>query len=281
MTMAAPIVAMICCWLAVVVPAAAESPRQILFLVDASTSMGESLLASVESVGWWQRFVWRVYSIHNRPPSAAEAVPKIDMVRRVLERFADELPADTAVGLRVFGQRRWLGCKDSERLIDLGPLDVERFRRTLDRVQPGLGGPTAVAYAVREGARDFLDRPHGRNTLIVLTDGRDWCPEPLPVGDELARSEGLDLAISVLSFTAVPERTEELSHLTAPSGGVFLTVRDATSIELGLKRAVPLTPVQEVAVTLHLRPESQPVIAVALVAIVLLLVMWWLIRSER
>jgi hypothetical protein len=48
-----------------------------------------------------------------------------------------------------------------------------------------------------------------------------------------------------------------------------------------LKRAVPLTPVQEVAVTLHLRPESQPVIAVALVAIVLLLVMWWLIRSER
>jgi hypothetical protein len=281
MTIAAHIVAVISCWLAIAVPAVAEPPRQVMFLVDASTSMGESVLASVESVGWWQRLVWRVYSIRNPPSPAAEPVPKIDVVRRALGQFVVGLPADTAVGLRVFGQRRWLGCEDSERLIDLGPLDAERFRRTLDRVQPGPGGRTPLAYAVRQGARDFLDRPQGRNILIVLTDGRDWCPEPVPVGDELARSEGIDLAITVLRFAGATDRGEELSRLTTPSGGMLLTVRDGASIELGLKRAVPLTPVQHVAAILHIQPESQPAVAAALVAIVLLLVMRWLIRSER
>ena len=235
----------------------------------------------MESVGWWQRFVWRVYSIHNRPSPAAEAVPKIDIVRRALVRFVDDLPADTVVGLRVFGQRRWLGCEDSERLIDLGPVDAALFRRTLDRVEPGPAGLTPMAYAVREGVRDFLDRPHGRNSLIVFTDGLHWCPGPLPAGDELARSEGIDLKITVLSFAGAGYHAEEVRHLTVPSGGMSLTIHDDASVELGLKRAVPLTPVQEVATILRLRPESQPVVALALVAIMLLLVMRWLIRSER
>jgi hypothetical protein len=281
MTMAARFVALICGWLAVTVPAAAAAPRQILFLVDASTSMGESVLASVESVGWWQHVVWRIYSVRHTPTPAAEAVAKIDIVRRTVGRFVGELPTDTAVGLRVFGQRRWLGCEDSERLLDLGPLDVERFRRTLDRLQPGPGGRASLAYAVREGARDFLDRPHGRNTLIVLTDGRDPCPESLPAGDDLARNEGIDLAITVLAFAGATGRVAELLHLTSPTGGLLLTVRDGASLELGLKRAVPLTPAQQVAVALHLHPESQPIVAAALLAVVLLLVMWWLIRSER
>ncbi|MGD2062177.1 MAG: VWA domain-containing protein [Nitrospirota bacterium] len=281
MTMAAHLVAMICWWLTVTAPATAEPPRQLLFLVDASTSMGESVLASVESVGWWQRIVWRIYSVRHTQAPAVEASPKIDIVRGALGEFVADLPANTAVGLRVFGQRRWLGCEDSERLIDLGPLDVQRFRRTLNRVQPGPEGRTPLAYAVRESARDFLDRPHGRNTLIVFTDGGDWCPAPLPVGDQLARSEGINLAITVLGFGGTMAHEGELSRLTAPTGGLYLTVRDGISVELGLKRAVPVTPAQQVAVALHLHPESQPIVAAALLAIVLLLVMWWLVRSER
>jgi hypothetical protein len=279
--MATYLVVVICGWLAFTSPVAAEPPRQLVFVVDASSSMSDSVLASVESVGWWHRIVWRLYSVHHTPAPAAEAMPKIDIVRRALSRFVGELPADTAVGLRVFGQRRWLGCEDSQRLLDLAPLDVERFRRILEPVQPGPKGRTPLAYAVREGVRDFLTQPHGRNTLIVFTDANDWCPQPLPAGDELARSEGLDVAITVLGFGATAPHAAALRYLTAPSGGLFLTVRDETSIELGLKRAVPITPGQQVAVALHLYPESQPIIAVAIVAIVLLLVTCWLIRSER
>jgi hypothetical protein len=52
-------------------------------------------------------------------------------------------------------------------------------------------------------------------------------------------------------------------------------------VELALKRAVPLTPAQEVAVAVHLYPGSRLPVVVALSAVVLLLVVRWLVRSER
>jgi len=260
--------------------ARAEGPRQILFVVDASASMGETVLTPVGSLGWWQRVVWRLYSVEHRDAPAAESVAKIDIVRDGLERFVAELPRDTVVGLRVFGQRRWLACQDSERLLGLAPLDIERFRRTLARVQPAPGEATPLNYAVREGARDFLDRPTGRNALIIFSDARPGCPGPLPAGDELRRSMGIDLVIHVVGFAGAAARATELERLTRPTGGLFLTVRDGEEVELALKRAVPLTPVQEVAVALHLHPGARPAVVIALLAVVLLLVVWWLVRSE-
>jgi len=260
--------------------ARAEGPRQILFLVDASTSMAEKVLTPVGSMGWWQRVVWRLYSVEHRDAPAAESVAKIDIVRDGLERFVAELPRDTVVGLRVFGQRRWLACQDSERLLGFAPLDLERFRRTLARVQPAPDGDTPLNYAVREGARDFLDRPTGRNALILLTDAWPGCPGPLPAGDELRRSMGIDLVIHVVGFAGAAARATELERLARPTGGLFLTVRDGAEVELALKRAVPLTPVQAVAVALHLQPGARPAVVIALLAVALLLVVWWLVRSE-
>jgi len=263
-----------------VAPSRAAEPRQILFLVDASASMRETVLTPVGSVGWWQRLVWHLYSVEHRDAPVAKAVAKIDVVRDGLERFVAELPRDTVVGLRVFGQRRWLACRDSERLLGLAPLDIERFRRTLARVQPAPGGDTPLNYAVREAARDFLDRPTGRNALIILTDARPGCPGPLPAGDELRRSMGIDLVIHVVGFAGAAARAAELERLTRPTGGLFLTVRDGAALELALKRAVPLTPVQEAAVALHLHPGARPAVVIALLAVALLLVVWWLVRSE-
>jgi len=262
-------------------PVRAAGPRQILFLVDASASMGETVLAPVESVGWWQRVVWRLYSVEHRDTPSAEAVAKIDIVRRGLERFVDQLPRGTVVGLRVFGQRRWLGCEDSERLLALAPLDGEQFRRTLARVQPAPGGRTPLAFAVQEGARDFLDRATGRNALIILTDAHPGCPSPLPAGDQLRRSMGIDLVIHVVGFAGAAARATELERLTGPTGGLLVTVRDGAAVELALKRAVPLTPAQEVAVALHLHPGARPAVVITLLAVGLLLVVWWLVRSEK
>jgi len=263
-------------------PARAEGPHQILFLVDASASMRETVLTPVGSAGWWQRVVWRLYSVEHRDAPAAEAVAKIDIVRQGLERFVAELPRDTVVGLRVFGQRRWLGCEDSERLLGLAPLDRDRFRRTLARLQPAPGGgETPLTYAVQEGARDFLDRPTGRNALILLTDGRPGCPGTLPAGDELRRSLGIDLVIHVVGLAGAATRATELERLTRPTGGLFLTVRDGPGVELALKRAAPLTVAQEVAVALHLHPGARPAVVIALLAVALLLLVRWLVRSER
>jgi len=262
-------------------PVRAEGPRQILFLVDASASMGETVLTPVGAAGWWQRVVWWLYSVEHRDAPVAEAVAKIDIAREGLERFVDELPRETIVGLRVFGQRRWLACEDSERLLGLAPLDIERFRRTLARIQPAPGGDTPLTYAVQEAARDFLDRPTGRNSLIVLTDARPGCPGPLPAGDQLRRSMGIDLVIHVVGFAGAAARATELEGLTHPTGGLLVIARDGAAVELALKRAVPLTPIQEVAVALHLQPGARLPVVIALLAVAVLLVVRWLVRSER
>jgi hypothetical protein len=263
-------------------PGAAESPRQILFVLDASRSMGEPTRAADHGPArWWRDLVYRLYDV--RVPDGAPTPPaKLDQARRVLHGYVAALPAGTVVGLRVFGQRRWRGCEDSELLLELAPVDADRFHRTLDRIQPSPGGPTPIAYALRQGVRDFLLHPLGENALVLITDGQDSCERALPDGGDLLRAEGVDARVHLLCFLRRGQAAPPgFAAAATGTGGLCLPVHDGATLELGIKRALPITASQRLAAALHLQPGSWGGVLAGLVAILLLLVAWALVRSER
>ncbi len=155
---------------------------------------------------------------------------KIEIAQKVLEEYVDDLDEEKVnVGLRVFGRYRERGCKDSQLIIPIGPLDKEAFKETMKRVRPGHEGKTPMAYSLRKALVDistpsdmqrFLDSGEfagGEKSIILLTDGEGGCDsieEVRGLEDDL-RLLGVDIVrINVIALK-IPqkEKSDQMAEL--------------------------------------------------------------------
>ncbi len=261
-------------------PAVAATPPTLLLVLDASPSIAGEVVAAPTGVGWWRRLLTRAYGLDPRPPATAD---RLGVVRAAVRRYAEQLPAGSLVGVRAFGQRRWQGCKDSQLLLPLAPLDRERLDATLTRIQPSPSGKTPLAHALEEAVRDLLALPSGATPHIILfTDATDRCSDaPLPDGGSLTGAAGVSATIDIITLALSAEQAAPLVPATRGTGGHLYLAADTTTVEIALRRCLPLTPRQHLAALLRLHPGGWPVAVAAAVLLLLVIVGWLLVRSER
>lgn len=185
--------------------------ENILIILDASGSM------------------WGQVSLGN-PGTTRYKRCKIEIAQKVLEEYIDDLHEKKVnVGLRVFGRHRERGCKDSQLIIPVGPLDKEAFKETMKRVKPGHQGKTPMAYSLRKALVDistpsdmqrFLDSGEfsgGEKSIILITDGEGGCDsieEVRGLEDDL-RLLGVDIVrINVIALR-IPqkEKSDQMAEL--------------------------------------------------------------------
>ena len=193
----------------------ANEKENILIILDASGSM------------WGQISLRRSDNTHGQKC-------KIEIARRVLEEYIDDLDEKNVnVGLRVFGRHREMGCRDSQLIIPVKPLDREAFKSTVRKVKPAYLGKTPIAYSLRKALVD-ISTPHdirrfldagklsgGKKSIILITDGEGGCDSPGEVRgleDDL-RLLGVDIVkINVITLK-VPEmwKRNEMSEAAIQS----------------------------------------------------------------
>ena len=177
--------------------------KNILIILDASGSM------------WGQVSLKRPDGIHTQKC-------KIEIAAKVLEEYVGDLDEKKVnMGLRVFGRRRELGCKDSELIIPVEPLDKKAFTMAVRDVKPGHLGKTPIAYSLRKALVDistpndirrFLDSGElsgGNKSIILITDGKEGCDsiEELKGLEEDLRWLGVDIVkINVIALKIPQER---------------------------------------------------------------------------
>jgi len=185
--------------------------ENILIILDASGSMwGQILLGD--------------------PGNTRAQRCKIEVAEKVLEEYVDDLDEEKVnVGLRIFGRHREKGCKDSQLIIPVGPLDKEAFKKTMKRVKPGHLGKTPIAYSLRKALVDistpddmwrFLDEGEfsgGEKSIILITDGEGGCDsieEVRGLEDDL-RLLGVDiLKINVIELkVSQKEKRDQMAEL--------------------------------------------------------------------
>ena len=184
-----------------------ESRKEhILIILDASGSM------------------WGQVSL-KRPDNTRVQKCKIEIARKVLEEYINDVnEGKVNVGLRVFGRHREMGCKDSQLIIPVGPLDKEAFKRTVREVKPGHLGKTPIAYSLRRALVDistpndirrFLDSGEfsgGKKSIILITDGKEGCDsiEEVRGLEEDLRRLGVDIVkINVIALKVPGERKSD------------------------------------------------------------------------
>ncbi len=168
--------------------------------------------------------------------------PLIDEAQDALVRLVKALPEGTAVGLRVYGHRvpntdKIRGCRDTELVVPVGPLDREVMIAAIQGFEAR--GFTPIGLSLREAVGDFPDA--GRRTVVLVSDGEDTCapPEPCDVAHEIV-SEGIDLRVETVGFLieAGSLAESQLQCIAEATGGSYRTVGEAGELAGALSRVV-------------------------------------------
>lgn len=170
-----------------------------------------------------------------------EGRTKFAVAKDTLTALLDGIPDGTRVGLRAYGHRvpttdREKGCKDTELLVPIGPIQKALMKQKVE----GLSclGFTPIAFSVATAAYDF---GHGRDvarTLVVLTDGIETCGgDPVSVCEKLKKA-GFELTVHVVGFGIAEKDREALERIAKAGGGNYYSAGGSVELLSGLKAAV-------------------------------------------
>jgi Ca-activated chloride channel family protein len=160
--------------------------------------------------------------------------PLIDSAKAALHQVVDSLPDGLPAGLRVFGHRypepdKTNGCRDSELISPVEPLDRDALDRAIDNYDAK--GYTPIGYSLQEAAKDLP--PEGKRTIILVSDGDDTCapPDPCEIAENL-RADGVDVVIDTVGVTLGTDDAarDQLGCIADKGGGQFYDVTDAADL---------------------------------------------------
>ncbi|MGF1661180.1 MAG: VWA domain-containing protein [Kineosporiaceae bacterium] len=191
-----------------------EVPGALLLILDASGSMKE--------------------------PDGAGGT-RIETAKDALVRLVDSLPAETAVGLRVFGHRvpsrdKPQACQDTENVVPVAAGDLDRLRSRIATTQAL--GETPLGLSLEQGAADLPDDRRG--AMVVVSDGLDECfddglgPPPCDVADQLGRN---GVRVEVVGLQVEPDGQRQLRCIAEATGGRFINVSDVEDLGAELTAA--------------------------------------------
>jgi von Willebrand factor type A domain len=195
-------------------PAAAqdETDRSVLVILDGSDSMNED---------------------------AGDGGTRLDAAKAALGELIDAVPEGAQVGLRVYGNElsgvsRAEGCKDTNLVTPVGPLDRDEFKAEVDALEGK--GRTPIGRSLLKAPGDL--GPSGDRTVILISDGGDNCAPPPPC--EAARrvaQRGLKLSISVVGLQVNERVRRQLECIAEAGGGTYVDAQDPEALRRELLAA--------------------------------------------
>jgi Ca-activated chloride channel homolog len=163
---------------------------------------------------------------------------KIQAAKEALNGVVNALPADSLVGLRVYGHRipntdERRGCRDTELIVPVGPLDRSGMKQQIRSFDAK--GFTPIGLSLQKGARD-LPR-EGKRTIVLVSDGIDTCapPPPCEVAKRLSR-QGVELRIDTVGFQVDPRARRELQCIARVAKGSYFDAGSSAELTDQLAR---------------------------------------------
>ncbi|WP_413759497.1 VWA domain-containing protein [Streptomyces sp. MMBL 11-3] len=180
-------------------------------------------------------------------PSGA-AAPKVDLVldvsgsmrardidgqsrmaaaKQAFNEVLDATPEEVELGIRTLGANyrgddRKTGCKDTEQLYPVGPLDRTEAKTAVATLSPT--GWTPIGPALLKAADD-LEGGEGSRRIVLISDGEDTCAplDPCEVAREIA-AKGIGLTIDTLGLVPNTKLRQQLSCIAEATGGTYTSV---------------------------------------------------------
>ncbi|MEU3557881.1 VWA domain-containing protein [Streptomyces fragilis] len=148
--------------------------------------------------------------------------------KQAFNEVLDATPEEVRLGIRTLGANypgddRKEGCKDTEQLYPIGPLDRVEAKTAVATLTPT--GWTPIGPALQAAARDFQEG-EGTRRIVLITDGEDTCAplDPCEVAREIA-ARGIGLTIDTLGLVPDAKTRDQLLCIAEATGGTYTSVQ--------------------------------------------------------
>jgi len=191
----------------------AQKNSQILFIVDFSNSMNETI----------------------------DGKAKVEMARSTLAELLPKIPQGTKTGLRVYGHKAGFtylqGCQASTLSVPLGYNNAQNILGSLYATRAT--GWTPITYSLKQAINNYFAGVTGKKHIILLTDGGENCDEsPCTYVINLMRQRD-DVTIDVIAFDIHDvEANNQLKCTALMTSGKFLTADSEEGLSNSLFESV-------------------------------------------
>ncbi|GHE57883.1 hypothetical protein GCM10018785_28750 [Streptomyces longispororuber] len=148
--------------------------------------------------------------------------------KQAFNEVLDATPEDVELGIRTLGATyrgddRKTGCKDTEQLYPVGPLDRRDAKTAVATLSPT--GFTPIGPALLKAADD-LEGGEGSRRIVLISDGEDTCQplDPCEVAREIA-AKGVNLTVDTLGLVPNTKMRAQLSCIAEATGGTYTSIR--------------------------------------------------------
>ncbi|GAA3763566.1 VWA domain-containing protein [Streptomyces tremellae] len=153
---------------------------------------------------------------------------RMTAAKQAFDQVLDGVPQGVDLGIRTLGatypgKSLALGCKDTEQLYPVGPLDRDEAKTAVGTLEPT--GWTPIGPALLAAADDLSGGDASRR-IVLISDGEDTCspPDPCDVAREIA-AKGIHLTIDTLGLVPDAKTQRQLACIAEATGGTYTSVK--------------------------------------------------------
>ncbi|MEV4757272.1 VWA domain-containing protein [Micromonospora sp. NPDC049559] len=166
---------------------------------------------------------------------------RISVAQQAFNDVVDALPEGTQLGIRVLGatypgDNKAIGCKDSQQIVPVGPVDKQQAKGAIATLRPT--GFTPIGLALRGAAQD-LGTGETTRRIVLISDGEDTCapPDPCEVARELA-AQGTHLVVDTLGLAPDEKVRRQLLCIAGATGGTYTSAQSPEQLTNRIKQLV-------------------------------------------
>ncbi|WP_406231068.1 vWA domain-containing protein [Nocardia sp. NBC_01009] len=185
---------------------------------------------------------------------------KMDAAKAAVRTFVGVAPAESKVGLTVYGTgtgssdaEKATGCRDVRLLRGAETIDKGALTSAVDGIEAS--GYTPIGAALRKAAEALPQS--GPRSIVLVSDGEDTCapPDPCEVAREL-NQQGVKVVIHAIGFGVDAKSRAQLTCIAQTTGGTYTDAADGAALERVLPR------VSQAALRTY-KPVGTPIIGTA------------------
>ncbi len=163
---------------------------------------------------------------------------KMDLAKETIQKFTEQLQADTNVSLLSYGHKgsgsnadKDLSCREIETVYPLGAYVSTSFTNAINSFQAT--GWTPLAGAI-EKANELLSpykKEEYKNIVYIVSDGIETCGgDPIAAAKKLNESD-IEAMVNIIGFDVDDEGQNQLKQVAEAGKGSYATVRDQSEFE--------------------------------------------------
>ncbi|KQL45162.1 hypothetical protein AN963_28120 [Brevibacillus choshinensis] len=169
---------------------------------------------------------------------------KMELAKEAIKEFAESLPEEAKVSLRVYGHLgsgsdadKQRSCSSSEIVYPLQTYHAKKLNEALGLFEPS--GWTSIAYSLQKAQEDLSAFPADKNTNVIylVSDGIETCGgDPVEVAKKLSESDIMPL-LNVIGFDVDAQGQKQLKEIAQASEGLYANVTNRDQFRQELERA--------------------------------------------